>query len=188
VKFPGPTRQMCPNALLEAGHESQRAFLDPRKKARGSPGRQQGGFVDQEVLKRLALLPLREFRNPHLATMGAVESGSAWPRILRDMASSRDRSYSPGVVKRLPIHAATGFVTAFPIRDHLRDARPTVSACLVQLARKPCKRSASRISGVTISPFVSRMAGGEGIPTVDPFLRVGTQSGPQPNPRVPSVQ
>jgi hypothetical protein len=32
--------------------------------------------------------------------------------------TSLDPAYFPGVLNRFPIHPATGFVTAFPTRDH----------------------------------------------------------------------
>ena len=39
-----------------------------------------------------------------------------------------------------------------------------------------------------IVPSGSRIAGGDGMPTVDPFFSVGTESGAQPSPLMPSVQ
>jgi hypothetical protein len=44
------------------------------------------------------------------------------------------------------------------------------------------------MSGVITVPSGSMMAGGDAMPTVDPFFRVGTASAAQPSPRTPSVQ
>jgi hypothetical protein len=58
----------------------------------------------------------------------------------------------------------------------------------VQPGAKPCIRSASRISGVTIRPSGITIAGADGIPPVEPPFSVGTASCVQPSPRSPSVQ
>ena len=63
-----------------------------------------------------------------------------------------------------------GTLTAFPTSFHRSDFRvPSCSAGSVQSASNPCSRSASRISGSTTPrPCASRIAGGEGIPIVEP--------------------
>ena len=62
----------------------------------------------------------------------------------------------------------------------------------VQPVAKPWSCSASSIRGVTIcrsmSPPGFQIAGGDGMPMVEPPFRVGTASLAQPSPRVPSVQ
>jgi hypothetical protein len=83
--------QVRPYPVFEAGHESQRALFDSRQKTRRSPRGQQRGFVNQEFLQWFPHPPLREFRNPHLATMRAVESSGARPGIL-DEGQSVPRS------------------------------------------------------------------------------------------------
>ncbi len=100
-------------------------------------------------------------------------------------------SYRPGIARHDPSHSETGTLTAFPTSFHLGPLRRAASstAGAVQSMGKPWSRSASRMSGVTISP-VSRnhIAGGDGIPTVDPPFSVGTASTAQPRPLIPSVQ
>ena len=44
------------------------------------------------------------------------------------------------------------------------------------------------IAAVAVNMLGIRIAGGEGMPTEEPFFSVGTQSRPQPRPRMPSVQ
>ena len=53
---------------------------------------------------------------------------------------------------------------------------------------KPCSRSASLTSGIEISPFGKAIAGGDGIPIVDPDFKVGKAFNVNPNAYRPSVQ
>ena len=94
----------------------------------------------------------------------------------------------PGRASRRPIHLATGTEMALPMSDQRSEARPACSAGRVQFSGNPWKRSASRMSGVIAWPEGRRMAGGDAIPTVEPFFKVGIASGAHPNPRTPSVQ
>ena len=67
-------------------------------------------------------------------------------------------SNRPGRARRSPTHLATGTLTAFPTSFHRKLRRLTVSAGKVQLIANPCRRSASRMSGVT-NPTVGQPNG-----------------------------
>src|SRR5689334_6636347 len=98
---------------------------------------------------------------------------------------------SEGEASRDPIHFATGTVTALPTIFHLDPGLtflPESGSRSVQSAGNPCRRSASRISGVKKHPLRrSHTAGGEGIPIAEPPFKVGTPFIAQPRPSRPSV-
>src|SRR5258708_17951054 len=95
---------------------------------------------------------------------------------------------APGRARRDPTQAAAGTLTALPTSFQRAPFLTAHSAGFVQSRGKPCRRSASRISGVTTLPSGIKIAGAEGMPMVDPPFRVGTASTAQPSPLIPSVQ
>src|SRR5258706_16378321 len=115
-------------------------------------------------------------------------------QVLPLMRQSSSVLHGRGSLNRVPIQWKTGTLTALPT-SFQRDPRRLVSsiAGAVQSLGNPCRRSASRISGVTIRAVDARdvgitIAGGEGIPKPEPPFNVGTAFRAQPSPRVPSVQ
>ena len=66
-----------------------------------------------------------------------------------------------------------------PVADEGTHLHCTLIAAATQDAPRP---------GVMIFPDGIRIAGGDGMPMVEPFLSVGTASTAQPKPPVPSVQ
>ena len=116
-----------------------------------------------------------------------VAPGGARPRRSLGSSSWSDSSYGRGFRSRRPTHSATGTLTALPtsFQRCRSPRRPSSPAGAVQSASKPCILSASRMSGVTIRPSGIQIAGGEGIPIVEPPFSVGTPSTAHPRPRIP---
>src|SRR5258708_1522785 len=96
-------------------------------------------------------------------------------------------SGGPGLASLPPTQTAAGTLTAFPTSFQREPFLATRSAGFVQSTGKPCRRSASLISGVTTSPLGIKIAGDDGIPIVEPPFNVGTALTAQPSPLIPSV-
>ena len=82
-------------------------------------------------------------------------------------------------------------LTALPTSFHRwpRLTPRTSTAGAVQSASKPCSRSAPRMPGVMNDPSNgSQIAGGDGMPIVEPPFRAGTASPAHPRPPGPLVQ
>src|SRR5262249_1271961 len=103
-----------------------------------------------------------------------------------DLTSLRQSLFSI----RFASHFTTGTLTAFPTNRHRsRSPWEAESSVFVQLAEKPCIRSASRMLGTTKSRVSTRqIAGGEGIDKPEPPFNGGMAPGDQPRPVLPSVQ
>lgn len=97
-------------------------------------------------------------------------------------------SYNSGLMILSAIHLTVLTVTAFPTSFHRADGLAISSATFVQFSGNPCNNSASQMSGVDTSPFGNTIAGGEGIPIVEPALSVGIAFSTNPNADLPSVQ
>lgn len=144
------------------------------RKDRSGVGGVAAGYAEITTEKTLPLAPHAAFGHPFRG------SHACWVAV-----------QFPASKSRTPSHLLTGTLTALPTSRHRTPlgTERVCSAGSVQPGGKPCNRSASQMSGVTILCSAgTQMAGGEGIPNPEPLFRVGTASTAHPSPLFPSVQ
>lgn len=119
--------------------------------------------------------------------VGSVEIALEAKAVMTAHVKALPRLYDELNSSQLTIHGASDLAIAVGLVV-VNVSESFVNTQGTTNAGKPWRRSASRMSGVTTRPLGRRMAGADGMPIVEPPLRVGTQSIPVPSPRIPSVQ
>ena len=182
---------MLRDRVEETIREAQRRSGRPVEEARGGARRQRLQREPEEGREALVRSPNRPGRDGNAVRARRIaprgtRPGRAEAEVPREATRRKDadcgaavRPTPPPARSRRCPRASTGAA-----RRVDRARRPAA----VQSGSKPCSRSASRISGVPILPSGIQIAGGEGIPIVEPPFSVGTASTAQPRPRMPSVQ
>ena len=163
------------------------------EEAGGRPGGQQLRLVIEELMEMRSRVGDRPHRAVDSAPLAAHAPGGRWPAIAgSELAPRHLRRMSRRCRSRSPIQRATGVLTALPTSFHRSvRRRPWHLVGRPQSSRRGTP-GAARHRGCPESRSCPvpgcQIAGGDGMPIVEPPLSVGMASTAHPRPRMPSVQ